>query len=590
MPGKQAWRAFWDMNCNMVRLYGAMGKPCKFETNLKQIAAANNRRFGKMVRKTLVLAILMGAVLPIGVKAAVLVPHVDLTYEGAFSMPSTVETDKCFQWQYVAGNMTYNPKGDPSGPTDGYPGSLIVTGRSGCPTIGEINIPIPKKGVTNPADLNQAAILQPLTNVGNGDLDSGLPNGGPTAVGIGDPVLVPSASGDKLMIVTHEEYAISSDRPELLAAINVNFSTSVGFSGWYKLANVNIAEYQHYAFTVPQWWADQYTSGRNVIVGCNRQNSGGSFGATMYAISPWTASSNPPAKGSTFASTQLISYGNTSNMNDYGFSNIPSDMVWVSDGTKNSIIANGLYFGRWRLASDQVTTDWTKNANGWYYGIKHPEGAGGKGYHLEPYSQALLLYNPDDLANAAKGAIKPNQVQPYAFYDWSQYAYDNPYHTTLDPKKSAGIAYDATDHILYVAEPASTATAGRVIVHVFSVQDNPGSLDTSPPTAPSSLVAKKVSDSEVDLSWTGSTDDKTGVTYVIYVNGYPVLRTTQTSYQYTYVKQWENGAAGSEGWASTYKFVFRVAAQDKYYNTSQLSNASQVQFLSVPSISSINVQ
>lgn len=546
-----------------------------------------------MIRKSFVFAvstILIMIILPILSKAAVIVPHVDLTYEGAFSMPSTVDTDKCFQWQSVAGNITYNPNGDSSGSNDGYPGSLIVTGRVGCPTIGEINIPVPQKGVKNPVDLNQATILQPLTNVGNGELDSSLPNGDATTVGIGDTVIVPSLSGNKLMLVTHIDYVISSDRPELLAAINENFSTSLGFSGWYKLADVNIAEYQHYAFTVPQWWADKNTGGRNVIVGCNRQNGGGSFGATMYAISPWSTSSPLPPSGSTFASTQIISYGNTSNMKDYGFSNVPSDMVWVSAGTKNStnsVVANGLYFGRWRLAGEQSTTDWTKTASGWYYGIKHPEGAGSKGFHNEPYSHALLFYNPDDLANAAKGAIKPNTVQPYAFYDWSQYAYDNPYHTTIGPKRSSGIAYDETNHILYVVEPASQATANRDIVHVFSVSDNTGTIDTLPPTAPSSLSAK-VTASGIDLSWTGSADDKTDVTYVIYMNGYPVLRTKQTSYLYNFVDQWKQGATGGEGWSPVDKFVFKVAAQDQYFNTSQLSSPSQsLDLTSIPNIISI---
>ena len=57
---------------------------------------------------------------------AQLIQPSDLVYQGAFRLPDV--GGDC-DWTYSGHSMTYYPQGDPSGPVDGYPGSLFATGN-----------------------------------------------------------------------------------------------------------------------------------------------------------------------------------------------------------------------------------------------------------------------------------------------------------------------------------------------------------------------------------------------------------------------------------------------------------------------------
>lgn len=87
----------------------------------------------------------------------------DLQYKGAFRLPD-VSTGS--DWTYSGYGMTYYPHGDPSGPSDGYPGSLYAVGHDQDQMIAEISIPIPVISPSkNVEDLNTAATLQPFTDI-----------------------------------------------------------------------------------------------------------------------------------------------------------------------------------------------------------------------------------------------------------------------------------------------------------------------------------------------------------------------------------------------------------------------------------------
>ncbi len=63
----------------------------------------------------------------------------DLTYLGAFRLPDCGERLSTFAYGGEA--MTFNPGGDPSGPPDGFPGSLFVMGHNRVP-YGESPFPL----------------------------------------------------------------------------------------------------------------------------------------------------------------------------------------------------------------------------------------------------------------------------------------------------------------------------------------------------------------------------------------------------------------------------------------------------------------
>ena len=73
------------------------------------------------------------AYLPITTNANVPVPAggllqpADLHYAGAFRLPDAGERPLTFEYGGAA--MTFNPDGDPTGPADGFSGSLFVMGH-----------------------------------------------------------------------------------------------------------------------------------------------------------------------------------------------------------------------------------------------------------------------------------------------------------------------------------------------------------------------------------------------------------------------------------------------------------------------------
>ena len=69
----------------------------------------------------------------------------------------------------------------------------------------------------------------------------------------------------------------------------------------------------------------------------------------------------------------------------------------------------------------------------------------------------------------------------------------------------------------YAATGAQNGNAW--VMHLVAFRADPGSTDATPPTAPTALTATGVSTTQVDLSWTASTDD-VGVTgYRVFRNG-----------------------------------------------------------------------
>ena len=72
---------------------------------------------------------------PVPPSASDLVQPANLTYLGAFRLPGDGERPLTFA--YGGSAMTFNPNGDPSGPADGYPGSLFVSGHDRLP-YGEL--------------------------------------------------------------------------------------------------------------------------------------------------------------------------------------------------------------------------------------------------------------------------------------------------------------------------------------------------------------------------------------------------------------------------------------------------------------------
>ena len=86
--------------------------------------------------------------------------------------------------------------------------------------------------------------------------------------------------------------------------------------------------------------------------------------------------------------------------------------------------------------------------------------------------------------------------------------------------------------------------------------------DTEAPTVPTGLTTSNVTDTEITLSWTGSTDNVAVTGYDIQLNGSDVTTVTGTSYTYT-------------GLSASTSYTLGVRAKDAAGNTSAYATTTQ---------------
>jgi chitodextrinase len=111
--------------------------------------------------------------------------------------------------------------------------------------------------------------------------------------------------------------------------------------------------------------------------------------------------------------------------------------------------------------------------------------------------------------------------------------------------------------IVSVTTPATTNSSGSTTAQT-SVTVTP---DTTPPTAPTNLTAVTASSSQINLSWTTSTDNLGVSGYSIYRNGALLTTTTLTTYTDT-------------GLTVSTTYTYTVSAFDAAGNTSSPSNSA----------------
>ena len=436
-------------------------------------------------------------------------PTTDLEYLGAFRVPT--ESSGGTSWSYGGEGLGYWPNGDPTGPSDGFTGSLFGIGHGDVNYVSEITIPVPVISPTkNLSDLNRATTLQPFTDVSNGRMYS--------YVQVNDVQYLPAQGAqttDKLYWSMYDYYVPAEEK--LLGWSELDF-TNLNSTGAWKLTvpslNSTAAQVRH-LLEIPQGWADVYTPGKYLAASRRRPGqSGGSYAPSLYAIAPWN-DGNPPPDGAALSTVQLMYYPSAAYAPPgAGSTHEFADGAWLAVGSKQALI----------FAGTKTVGSYDNGLE--YYGSPHPHfGEGSKGQHADPNFASILFYDPDDLAAVAQGTMEPYEPQPYAQINLQQYMFnDNP--SAVDAL--GGVAYDRDHQLLYVME--KKVDANKPIVHVWSVADNGVSaLDTTPPIPPEGLQLDSVSSSSVQISWSASTDNVGVGGYVVYRNGIPVDMTDGTT-------------------------------------------------------------
>lgn len=383
----------------------------------------------------------------------------EMEYLGGFRLPSDMSSSSA--WPWGGGGMTFRPGGDPSGPDDGFPGSLFIEGKA--EVVAEVTIPVPGSSPDyNGDDLPRGEMLQDFA-----DVTGGLREGAAGVDRLGDIAYVPPRAGQsaKLYWTVYEYYNVSGDNYLSHGASDLNLSDPRP-SGVWRLGSESDEDFHamktsDYIFPIDEDWADANVGGKFLLSGRHRPNGafGGAQGPALFAFAPVDGAT--PSTGGSLAATCLLMYPTG---DDY-FPGYCADDKWSG--------------GAWLKAGDRdaVLVVGSKGMGEERYG----DGISGdcsaaKGFHCDPYEPQFLFYSPDDLAAVARGDREPWQVLPYETYVpddvfWPQ--------CRMHP---ASCAYDPYSNLLYVLQYNGAAMNYGVmvpIVHVWRISGTP--LPPPPP-------------------------------------------------------------------------------------------------------------
>ncbi len=425
-----------------------------------------------------------------------------LTYAGAFRLPEGQERPLTFA--YGGNAMTVNPNGDPSGPDDGFSGSLFVTGHERMAygelpdgsQVAEVTIPVPVIA-DDIAALNRAEFVQGFSNV-----TAGYFTGLDEIPRIGLLYLDHPATGPLIHLAWGQHL-----RPDPPVASHAWFSSDLSHpnvQGTWFIGEQSQDSVNGYMFEIPSDWADAYTGGRPIGTGRFRDGGWSGMGPALFAYRPWVDETGAPsAPGTHLEETALLLYASSLETDD---------LVRCLDGYQHPDEWEG---GAWLTTasgSAAVLFAGTKSTGTRYwYGYVNPAGAespcvdgemvgeftvcrmasgapcpaeelhecaghnGFRGWWSSRFDAQFILYDPADLARVATGELQPWEPQPYAVIDIDDHLFlpagieeemlgrgDQRRHRIGD------VAYDRQHGLLYVLE--LYADEAQPVVHVWRVE------------------------------------------------------------------------------------------------------------------------
>jgi hypothetical protein len=399
--------------------------------------------------------------------SAVINPFTQLHYLGAFRLPNTSQSTLPYStWAYGGRAIAFYPEGDPSGPADGYSGSLFGIGHVYESSVSEVSIPPPTiSPARRLADLPRAEVLQ--------DFSTAITYKDLVNPQIAQPILayLPRQAGQdqaKLYLSYSEGYL--SSKKVSLGWCNLDLSNPQTQGPWYigsPIGDPSYVDYVGFMFEIPESWASVHTPGKRLLCGNYRPVALSGFGVSLLAIGPWNEG-NPPPPDSGIAYTRLLRYG------EYGDPDVAKRMrggnfygdkyrggAWLTVGDRSAVVL----YGR------------KGYGDGWY-GMTDgnievpaipaiPSPGNGHAPYATSYRNILTFYDPAPLAAAAAGRIPTWSPQPYAYFDLSPYMFS----ATSD---AGGVAYDRAHRLLYLTETA--VDNGRPIIHVFQFDNTTRTL------------------------------------------------------------------------------------------------------------------
>lgn len=380
-------------------------------------------------------------------------------YLGAFRLPRTTNNGSSFSYGGMA--MAYRFDGDTGGENNKYPGSLFISGSTPNQMVAEVSIPEPldprNVGVSG---LNTAGFLQNFTDVTAGrarELDTG------TGFRIEGLAYLPKQGAQtesKLYWTARPYYNVSPDTQNPLShgVSNADFG-HLNSTGMWRLGSFHSSMTAGYIFTVPNYFASAYLGGRLLISGLftSQGIQATSAGPAMFAYAPWQddPTDGVPPNGTILNTLPLVYYpchtngsGCDSNFVNYKDPDLYQSAEWVNTETAHAVVVAGRRSGTNRYGPGR-SGDCNYDS----------------GYHGEPYTPTLILYNPENLASVASGSTDPTNLQPYSEWNPREYFVE-----TCEWELS-GLGYDRENRFLYILHRQADTVGGepQPLIYVFRV-------------------------------------------------------------------------------------------------------------------------
>jgi hypothetical protein len=396
----------------------------------------------------------------------------DLSYRGAFKLP---EGSNGSNWEYSGYAATYYPDGDPEGPDDGYPGSILAVGHDHHQRVSEISIPAPVVSHgKNPGDLNTASTLQKFHDITGGLF-------GPLEIPrAGLEYLAPRGNQKtgKLHFCWGQHFQFERVPSHGWSGLDLSSPGTAGL--WYVGDYTNYVT-NDYLFEIPEAWSAANTPGQRLATGRFRDGTWGGLGPALLAYGS-TAGGDPPPPGSKLSRvTPLLLYGKPvkgspelsvsqdMKMKSFKEADEWSGGAWLTASGKSAVIfvgtkatgkswygfSNGVVYPTSGDPNEKVpeVPPWPHDRRGWW---------------SEGIQAQLLFYNPDDLADVAGGAMKTWEPQPYASLEIDSYLFDPGFdHEQAKRYLVGAAAFDRARGLLYLFE--RRADGDKSLVHVFKV-------------------------------------------------------------------------------------------------------------------------
>ena len=403
----------------------------------------------------------------------------DLDYLGAFRLP---EGSGGSDWNFSGTAMTYYPDGDPSGPDDGYPGSIFASGHDQQMMLSEISIPVPVISASkDPEQLSVAQTLQPFRDIRHAayafvDFDN-IPVLGLAYLPVqGDQTTAKLyfCWGQHIQFgdFTHGWCEVDLDNPQT--------------AGPWSFGGYNNYTTSDFMFEIPASWADVFAPGQVLASGRFREGVWSGFGPSLYACAPWE-DGNPPGTGTTLTHiTLLLRYGiddpfaaeiQTSEemrMQDYNMVDDWSGGAWLTDDQASAVVLIG---------TKGMGDDWYGFSDGtvWPYEGPYPPVPeyphDQRGFWADAIQARMIFYDPEDLGQVAQGTFQSHEPQPYASLNLDPYLYDPGYDYYREKSHLLGACcYDRQRNFLYIME--RLADEDKSLIHVFQIRHGSSAVGT----------------------------------------------------------------------------------------------------------------